>query len=144
MVQQATSTLDEVTASGNETAITAAKAALATAQSNLASAKTVTAADEPPLIGADQTALMDILLAAPADVMHVGAVEAASLVASGSQPSATLAAALTVAPFHRQPPLVAVPSLRNCRSIPASPLLRACRARSTRFCCSAASAPIGV
>ena len=109
VVQQATSTLDEVTASGNETAITAAKAALATAQSNLASAKTVTAADEPPLIGADQTALMDILLAAPADVMHVGAVEAASLVASGSQPSATLAAALTVAPFHRQPPLVAVP-----------------------------------
>jgi phage tail-like protein len=108
-VQQATSTLDEITASGNETAIAAAKAALATAQSNLALAKTVSAADEPALIEADQTALMAILLAAPAELMHVGPVEAASLVASGSQLSATLAAALTVAPFHRQPALVAVP-----------------------------------
>lgn len=61
---------------------------------------------------ADQAALLAILLAAPANLNRLGPVEAAEIITANSSSlsplSSTLTAALTLAPFHRQPPLAAV------------------------------------
>ncbi len=63
-------------------------------------------------LAADQAALLAILLAAPANLNRLGAVEAADIIAHNSSSlsplSSTLKAALTLAPLHRQPPLAAV------------------------------------
>jgi phage tail-like protein len=64
------------------------------------------------VLAADQAALLAILLAAPADLHRLGAVEAAAIIAANpsslSALSSTLKAALVLSPFHRQPPLAAV------------------------------------
>ena len=63
-------------------------------------------------LAADQAALLAILLAAPAGLNRLGPVEAADIIAENSSSlsplSSTLTATLTLAPFHRQPPLTAV------------------------------------
>lgn len=68
-------------------------------------------AAEVPIGGADQSAVLGILLAATPDFALLDAANATSIVsknASLSPLSPTLTAALTLAPFHRQPPLAAV------------------------------------
>jgi phage tail-like protein len=59
---------------------------------------------------ADQAALAAILLAATPDVTRLDAANVAIVAENGAKPapSAALIAALTLAPFHRQPPLAAV------------------------------------
>jgi phage tail-like protein len=58
----------------------------------------------------DQAALAAILLAATPDVKRLDGANVAIVAKNGAQapPSAALIAALTLAPFHRQPPLAAV------------------------------------
>jgi len=64
------------------------------------------------VMAADQAALQAMLLVAPPSLNRLGPVEAADIIASNSSSlsplSSTLTAALTLAPFHRQPPLTAV------------------------------------
>jgi phage tail-like protein len=61
---------------------------------------------------ADQPGVLALLCAAPPGLARLGPAEATTLAASTpglAPPSATLAAALALAPFHRQPPLTASP-----------------------------------
>jgi phage tail-like protein len=110
VAEQAASTLSQAALAGNATAIAAAQAALASAKTDLQAATSLSAADQKTTMAADQAALAAILLAATPDVMLLNAGNATTVTKNNSLPplSATLTAALTVAPFHRQPPLAAV------------------------------------
>jgi hypothetical protein len=110
VAEQAASTLSQAALAGNATAIAAAQAALASAQTDLQAAKSLSAADQKTAMAADQAALVAILLKATPDLAPLNAGNAATVAKNNSLPplSATLTAALTVAPFHRQPPLTAV------------------------------------
>jgi phage tail-like protein len=110
VAEQAASTLSQATLAGNATANAAAQAALASAQSDLQAAKSLSAADQKTVAAGDQAALAAILLAATPEVTLLNAGNAATVAKNNNLPplSATLAAALTVAPFHRQPSLAVV------------------------------------
>ncbi len=110
VAEQAASTLSHAALTGNAAAIAAAQAALASAQSNLQAAKSLSTADQKTQATADRAALAAIVLAATPDVALLNAGNATTVAKNSSLPlpSATLTAALTVAPFHRQPPLAAV------------------------------------
>ena len=110
VAEQAASTLSQAALAGNATAIAAAQAALASAQTDLQAVKSLSVADQNTQAAADQAALAAVLLAATPDLAPLNAGNAATVAKNNSLPplSATLTAALTVAPFHRQPPLTAV------------------------------------
>jgi phage tail-like protein len=110
VAEQASSALSQATLAGNATAIAAAQAALAHAQTDLQAVKSLSVADQNTQAAADQAALAAVLLAATPDLAPLNAANAATVAKNNSLPplSATLTAALTVAPFHRQPPLTAV------------------------------------
>jgi phage tail-like protein len=110
VAEQAASTLSQASLAGNATAIAAAQAALANAQSDLQAAKSSLPADQKTAAAADQAALAAILLAATPDALILNASATTTVAKNNSlpAPSPTLMAALTVAPFHRQPTLAAV------------------------------------
>ena len=109
VAEQADLTLNQVAVTGNETAITAARVAVANALSNLQSVKALSRADQTTATAADQAALAAILAATP-DVAFLDADNAAIVAKNNSLSplTPTLRDALTIAPFHRQPPLTTV------------------------------------
>ncbi|MBV8439981.1 MAG: hypothetical protein JO312_05340, partial [Hyphomicrobiales bacterium] len=110
VAEQAASTLSQAALAGNATAIAASQTALANAQTDLQAAKSLSVADQNTQAATDQAALAAVLLAATPEVTLLNAGNAATVAKNNNLPplSATLTAALTVAPFHRQPPLAPV------------------------------------
>jgi phage tail-like protein len=110
VAEQAASALSQATLAGNATAIAAAQAALANAQTDLQAVKSLSVADQNTQAAADQAALAAVLLKATPDLAPLNAGNAATVAEKNNLPplSPTLKDALTVAPFHLQPPLTAV------------------------------------